>query len=86
MGVAFKGDGWEDYLWWEAQGKPAIRRVNKIINDTLRHPFEGLGKPERLQHELSGLMSRRITQKDRMVYSVYPDRIEIIQLRYHYAK
>lgn len=84
LNVEFKGKGWSDYLYWQTQDKKTLKRINKLINDTIRTPFEGLGNPEPLQHELSGYWSRRINEKDRMVYSVFADRIEIIQLRFHY--
>lgn len=84
LNVSFVGDAWSEYLWWQKNDRAGLKQVNKLISDTVRHPFKGLGKPEPLQYELSGYWSRRINHTDRMVYAVFSDRIEIIQLRYHY--
>lgn len=84
LDVEFKGNGWEEYLYWQKQDKKTVKRINKLISDTIRHPFTGRGDPEPLQHELTSYWSRRINKKDRMVYAVYEDRIEIIQLKFHY--
>lgn len=84
LNVSFAGLGWPEYCWWQRQDKRTLKRINKLINDTIREPITGLGSPEPLKHELAGYYSRMINQKDRMVYAVYQDRIEIIQLRFHY--
>lgn len=84
LNIEFKGDGGEEYLYWQNQDKKTLKRINKIISDTIRHPFFGLGDPEPLQHELTDYWSRRINKQDRMVYAVFEDRIEIIQLRFHF--
>lgn len=86
LNVEFKGDSWGEYLYWQKQDKKTLKRINKLISETIRTPFSGLGNPEPLQHQLSGYWSRRINEKDRLVYSVFEDRIEIIQLRFHYNK
>ena len=86
LDVEFKGHGWDEYLYWQTQDKRTLRRINKLISSTIRTPYDGPGSPEPLQHELTGYWSRRINQTDRMVYAVYADRIEIIQLRFHYKK
>ncbi|MTE03588.1 Txe/YoeB family addiction module toxin [Lactobacillus johnsonii] len=62
------------------------KKIDKLIKDTIRHPFEGLGKPEPLRESLTGYWSRQITKKDRMVYSVTSTEIRILQLKYHYTK
>ncbi|HJA73442.1 MAG TPA: Txe/YoeB family addiction module toxin [Candidatus Limosilactobacillus faecipullorum] len=85
LNVSFAGHGWEDYQWWQTNNKAGLKRVNKLINDTMRSPFRGIGEPEPLSGELSGYYSRRINKKDRIVYRVFADRIEIIQLRFHYS-
>ncbi|WP_416234814.1 Txe/YoeB family addiction module toxin [Lactobacillus crispatus] len=86
LDIVFKGISWNDYLYWQKQDKKTLKRINKLINSTIRQPFDGLGDPEKLKGQLSGYWSRRINQSDRMVYAVYDDRIEIIQLRFHYSK
>lgn len=85
LNVEFKGNSWQEYLYWQKQDKKTLKRINKLVSDTIRNLFTGLGNPEPLQHELSGYWSRRINEKDRLVYSVFDDRIEIIQLRFHYS-
>lgn len=84
LDVEFKGRGWKEYQEWQQEDKKTLKRINKLINSCLRTPFEGLGDPEPLQYDLTGYWSRRINEKDRMVYAVFKDRIEIIQLKYHY--
>ena len=86
LNIEFKGDSWGEYLYWQKQDKKTLKRINKLISETIRAPFSGLGNPEPLQHQLSGYWSRRINEKDRLVYAVFEDRIEIIQLRFHYNK
>lgn len=86
LNILFTNDAWLDYLKWEKTDKATVKKIDKLIMDTIRHPFTGLGKPEPLQHDLSGFWSRRINHKDRMVYAVTKSQIQIIQLRYHYSK
>lgn len=66
---------WEDYVWWQTQDKKTLRRINKLIKEIDRNPFEGLGKPESLKFDLSGLWSRRIDQTNRLVYEVTGDTV-----------
>lgn len=75
---------WDDYLWWQMQDKKTLKRINKLIEDARRSPFEGLGKPEPLRENLSGLWSRRINDADRLVYSVSDELLTIFQCRLHY--
>lgn len=75
---------WDDYLWWQMQDKKTLKRINKLIEDARRSPFEGLGKPEPLRENLSGLWSRRINDADRLVYSVSDEHLTIFQCRLHY--
>jgi toxin YoeB len=82
--LIFSDHAWEDYLFWQKTDKHVLRRINILIKDTLRTPFEGIGKPEPLKHALSGYWSRRITDEHRLVYKASDDAIEIAQLRYHY--
>jgi len=74
----------EDLAWWVEQDRPQALRVIRLIRETQRNPFGGLGMPERLNHELSGGWSRRITQEHRRVYAVHPEKIRILACRYHY--
>jgi toxin YoeB len=77
-------DGLGDYLHWQATDKAMLRKLNRLIEECLRHPFEGTGKPEPLKGDLSGFWSRRIDREHRLVYRVTPTALEIVQCRYHY--
>jgi len=82
--LVFSEHAWDDYLFWQKTDKKILRRVHSLIKEAMRHPFEGVGKPEPLKHGLSGYGSRRITDEHRFVYKVSDDALEIAQLRYHY--
>jgi toxin YoeB len=75
---------WEDYLYWQKTDKKMLKRINTLIRDIKREPFEGIGKPEPLKHALSGYWSRRINDEHRIVYKINQESILIAQLRYHY--
>ncbi|MEH0667917.1 Txe/YoeB family addiction module toxin [Vibrio scophthalmi] len=82
--LSWTDDAWDDYLYWQTQDKKTLKRINKIINDVKRSPFEGIGKPEPLKENLSGFWSRRIDDTNRLVYAVDDHAITIISCRYHY--
>jgi len=82
--LIFAANAWEDYLYWQKSDRKVLNRINALIKDIQRQPFEGIGKPEPLKHGLSGYWSRRITDEHRMVYKVEGDAILIAQLRYRY--
>lgn len=84
MKLIFAERAWEDYLYWQKTDKKILKRINALIKETNRQPFEGIGKPEPLKHALSGYWSRRINDEHRMVYKIYQDSLLIAQLRYHY--
>jgi toxin YoeB len=84
--ITFTEDAWEDYAYWQTQDKKTLRRINTLINDVKRNPYEGLGKPEALSGNLSGCWSRRIDDKNRLVYRVVDDSIEFLGLRNHYGE
>lgn len=84
MKLVFANEAWEDYLYWQKQDRKMVERINKLIRETRREPFSGVGKPEPLRHALSGFWSRRITDEHRMVYRVEGDELQIVQLRFHY--
>lgn len=75
---------WNDYLYWQTQDKKTLKRINRLIVDTKRTPFTGIGKPEPLKENLAGFWSRRIDDAHRLVYAVDTDSITIIACRYHY--
>lgn len=85
MRLVWYETAWDDYLYWQSQGKKILRKLNKLITEARRHPDTGLGKPERLKGDLAGCYSRRIDQEHRLVYRVNGDTIEILQCRGHYA-
>ena len=82
--LSWTDDAWDDYLYWQTQDKKTLKRINKLINDVKRSPFEGIGKPEPLKENLSGFWSRRIDDTNRLVYIVDDQAITIISCRYHY--
>lgn len=84
MKLIFSEQAWEDYLYWQKTDKQLLKRINALIKDISRSPFEGIGKPEPLKHVLSGYWSRRINDEHRMVYAIEDDSVLIAQLRYHY--
>jgi toxin YoeB len=84
--VGFQDDGWEDYLWWQATDLKGLRKLNRLIEECRRTPFEGTGKPEPLRHDLAGLWSRRITEEHRLVYTVVDDMLVIAGCRFHYTR
>ncbi len=86
MKIDFTERGWSDYLYWQAQNKRILKRINQLIQDISRNGNEGIGKPEALKGELSGLWSRRIDNKNRLVYRLQEDQIEILQCRLHYRE
>lgn len=85
MKLAFTSRGWADYMFWSESDRRMTRRINKLINDTLRNPFDGIGKPEPLRGDLSGYWSRRIDEEHRLVYKATESELVIVQARYHYS-
>ena len=84
MKLHFSASAWEDYLYWQAQDEKMLARVNALIKDCTRSPFQGIGKPEPLRGNLSGWWSRRIDHEHRLVYRVEAGALLIAQCRYHY--
>ncbi len=84
MNLVFSERAWAHYLHWQETDKAMLRKVNALIKECLRHPFEGTGKPEPLKGDLAGLWSRRIDREHRLVYRVTATALELVQCRYHY--
>lgn len=82
--LQWDSDAWEDYLYWQTQDKKTLQRINRLVKDTLRSPFDGIGDPEPLKGNLSGFWSRRIDSKNRLVYVVEDDFVRMIACRDHY--
>lgn len=85
MNIIFSDLAWEEYTSW-VDDRKMLKRINKLIKDIQRLPFEGLGKPEPLKYNLSGCWSRRIDDEHRLIYYIEDDAINIISCRYHYQK
>lgn len=84
MNLAWTDEAWEEYLYWQSHDKKNLKRINALIKDIKREPFDGLGKPEPLKYELSGCWSRRITDEHRLVYEIDENSLIMISCRYHY--
>lgn len=84
MRLIFTKLAWGEYREWLAADRAMLKRINRMIDDALREPFAGMGKPEPLKHVLQGAWSRRITDEHRMVHLVMEGDLVIVQLRYHY--
>ena len=84
MKPVFSEKAWEDYLYWQSTDRKTLRRINTLIKEVKRAPFEGIGKPEPLRHALAGYWSRRIDGEHRLVYKIDGGSMLIAQLRYHY--
>ena len=84
MQLLWHENGWEDYIWWQAQDKKTIKRINMLIKDIQRSPYTGIGKPEPLKGDLSGWRSRRIDDENRIVYRIRNGAIIIAGCRNHY--
>ena len=82
--MLFTETEWEDYCYWQNQDKKTLKKIHQLLNDIKRHNFTGIGKPEPLKNELSGFWSRRIDGKNRIVYKIENDIIQIIQCKGHY--
>lgn len=84
MNIEFTTEGWNDYLWFQQNDKAGLKRINLLIKAIQREPFVGVGKPEQLKHNLSGLWSRRITAEHRLIYAIEDGEIRVVMCRYHY--
>ncbi len=84
MNVSFAPEAWEDYQYWQTVDKKVVTKVNSLIKEISRTPFEGTGNPEALKHRWSGWWSRRISPEHRLLYRIVGDTIEIAQCRLHY--
>lgn len=82
--LSWTDESCKDYLYWQTQDKKTLKRINRLITDVKRSPFEGIGKPEPLKENLTGLWSRRIADTNRLVYVIEQSTITILSCRYHY--
>lgn len=86
MRLCFTPSAWEDYLWYQQNNRPLLKRINSLIESTMRTPHDGIGKPEALRGDLTGFWSRRINDEHRLVYSASATEVVIIACRYHYTR
>lgn len=86
MKIIFSKNSWEDYISWQSENKKILRKINELIKDIQRTPFEGKGKPEPLKYDLAGFWSRRIDREHRLVYQVNKKEILIYSCRFHYDR
>ena len=84
MTITFSENAWDDYLYWQKVDKKIVKKINKLIKEIQRTPFEGTGRPEKLRYDLAGYWSRRIDQEHRLVYQVDDNQILIYSCRFHY--
>lgn len=84
MRLVFDPAGWDDYQWWQANDRRLLKRINLLIDDALRDPTDGRGRPERLKHRAGNVWSRRINQEHRLVYRVIGADLVVLQARFHY--
>jgi toxin YoeB len=84
MKLVFTELSWEDYLFWQKNDKQKLKRINEILKDISRNPYDGIGKPEALKFNYAGFWSRRIDEEHRLIYRVDDDEIQIAKCRFHY--
>ena len=84
MNKQWSDEAWEDYLYWQAEDKKILKRINLLLRDIERGAFDGIGKPEALKYDLAGFWSRRITEEHRLIYSVQGGVLQIVKCRSHY--
>jgi toxin YoeB len=84
VNLVFAPQAWEDYLYWQSVDRAVVKRINRLITEVCRSPYDGIGKPEPLKYGLAGAWSRRITNEHRLVYRVVDQDLQILQARYHY--
>ncbi len=84
MNIIFHKNAWEDYLYWQTTDKSILKKINELIKECTRTPFEGKGNPEALKNNLTGFWSRRIDKEHRLVYNFDNDNLKIVQCRFHY--
>jgi len=84
MNILFTEEAWKDYTFWQKQDRKTLIKINELIKAILRDPYEGIGKPEPLKHQLHGYWSRRINLEHRLVYRIEDNKLNIISCRYHF--
>ena len=85
MNNVFTENGWKDYVYWQTEDRKTLRKINNLLEDIKRNGNEGIGKPEALSGDLAGFWSRRINDKDRLIYKIYDEYVYILACRFHYG-
>jgi toxin YoeB len=86
MRITFSKNSWEDYISWQKEDKNILKKINQLIKEIQRTPYQGLGNPEPLKYELTGFWSRRIDCEHRLVYQVFENELLLYSCKYHYEK
>ena len=86
MRLVFTPQAWEDYVYWQRNDRALVTRINRLLDDAMRHPTTGIGKPEPLKYGIAGAWSRRITEEHRVVSQLLGEDLVVLQARYHYGK
>ena len=86
MRLVFTPQAWEDYVYWQRNDRALVTRINRLLDDAMRHPTTGIGKPEPLKYGIAGAWSRRITEEHRLVSQLLREDLVVLQARYHYGK
>jgi len=84
--LVFRPQAWEDYGYWQQHDRAQLKRLNRLIDDVLRDPTSGIGKPEQLKYGVDSAWSRRIDEKHRLVYQVIGDDVIVLQARFHFSR
>jgi len=84
MNIKWAESAWEDYIYWQKTDKKITQKINLLIKDIMRHPFDGIGNPEPLKHNWTGFWSRRINKEHRLIYAIEKEELLIAQCRFHY--
>ena len=84
MKIIWSEKSWDDYLYWQNTDKQLVKKINQLIKDIQRDPFDGIGKPEALKFNYAGFWSRRIDEEHRLIYRIVDDEIQIVKCRFHY--
>lgn len=85
MNRIFTDNGWADYTYWQTEDRKTLKKINQLLDDIARNGNTGLGKPEQLRGELAGFWSRRINEKDRLIYRFDGENVYVLACRYHYS-
>ena len=86
MRLVFTPQAWEDYVYWQRNDRALVARISRLLDDAMRHPTTGIGKPEPLKYGIAGAWSRRITEEHRLVSQLLGEDLVVLQARYHYGK